>query len=264
MQRSRPWSIYAEHRKEVNAAIAAATGPDDESIALVGIGRAHDTDLAALNRRFPTVALVDIDRNAVLQGLAGQQQSPSDFLLIAPFDVTGLDDMPLWGDAAGDLWLERVASPPVLPGGPYDGIVSLCLLSQLMHAMAERFGDQHPRYEQFLQAMRAAHLRFLIQAVKPGGWAVLLWDVVASDTLPAMLNGPFTRRTVERMAREAIAARNYFSGLPPPLVRSTCDTDEWLQAQHVTYTIDRPWVWQDDVAHARIVYAMTLRRGKGG
>jgi hypothetical protein len=109
--------------------------------------------------------------------------------------------------------------------------------------------------------MRAAHLRFLIQAVKPGGWALLIWDIVSSDTLPAILNGPFTRRTVERMAREAIAARNYFSGLPPQLVRQTCETDPWLRTEQVSWRIDRPWVWQDDVAHARIACAMALRRG---
>jgi hypothetical protein len=107
--RSRPWSIYAEHRNEVHAAIAAAASPADSSIALVGIGNALDTDLAAIRSRFGTVALVDIDRDAVMQGLAGQRQSPADFGLIAPFDVTGLDDMPLWGDVAGDLCMKGLA-----------------------------------------------------------------------------------------------------------------------------------------------------------
>jgi hypothetical protein len=223
------WQRYSVHRGHVHDAINVARSEADRSIALVGAGGCYDADLRGLAAQFERVALVDIDEAAVRLGVFGQG---ADAEVIAPFDVT------------------RASLP-----GPFDGIVSQCLLSQLVVPLAG-----HEEHIAAVQSVRGAHLRFLLESVRVGGWAILVWDVVASDTTPDILNGAFTSRTVERMANRAIAAGNFFTGLAPGLVLKSIETDPWLKDRCAGYETHRPWIWNDEPGHARIVYALTLHR----
>lgn len=233
MYNARRWMLYAEHRRLVEETIAAARSETDKSITLVGAGRCYDADLRALSAWFDRIALVDIDEDAVREGLAAQGAAAE---VVAPFDVT------------------RTGK---LPGQPFDGIVSQCLLSQLIKPhVAVLEGDE---LIAAVQATRAAHLRFLLDSIKPGGWAILVWDIVTSETLPEILNGAWTRRSVAKIAERAVAGRNYLTGLAPQLVIWSLENDPWLK-EACAYHLDRPWVWTDDPGHARIVYALTLRR----
>ncbi len=96
--------------------------------------------------------------------------------------------------------------------------------------------------------------------MNPGGWAIVVWDAVASETVPEILNGARTRRSVAKIAERAFEAGNYFTGLVPGLLIKTLETDPWLKEACVGYQIDRPWIWTDEPDHARIVFALTLRR----
>lgn len=227
------WQRYSEHRANVHETITAARAEGDRSLALVGAGRCYDADLRQLSEAFDRIALVDIDDAAVRAGIAGQ--GADQIAVVAPFDVTK-DTLP----------------------ETFDGIVSQCLLSQLMRPSLDAFeGDE---LVAAVQGVRAAHLRFVLGGVRSGGWAVLVWDIVASETTPEILNGPRTRRATERIAERAIAAGNYFSGLAPQLILKTIETDPWLKGACAGGHITRPWIWTDEPDHARIVYGMIIRR----
>ncbi len=73
---------------------------------------------------------------------------------------------------------------PALPG-PFDVVASTCLLSQLVGNAFHSVGEGHPRFLDLVRAIRLAHLRLMTGLRRAGGTAVLVTDLVSSDTFPA-------------------------------------------------------------------------------
>jgi hypothetical protein len=263
------WDAFAGHRREVSALLGAVAGPGRTRLCVLGAGNGNDLDLPALLAAHREVHLVDLDAEALARGAARQGVAGHPALrLYGGLDVTGmLDAIATWSPRTpiGPADLAALAAWPAgrvglaLPG-PFDLVGSTCLLSQLIDTAFRALGGRHPRFGAALRAIRAGHLRLLARLAAPGGAAVLITDVVSSETFPPLSSAPESALAglLPRLAREG----NHIQGVHPADLMSALRDDPELGARVSGLESLRPWRWR---LHAReyLVWALKYRIGVG-
>ena len=133
------------------------------------------------------------------------------------------------------------------------------MLTQLFDSVVGTLGESHPRFVDFVTAIRTQHLQLMLNSLRPGGVGVLITDVVASTTLPQLLTIPEADLlpTISR----AINERNFFTGTNPAVLESLFHTHPQIAPQVARVKLSPPWRWQLlNKVHA--VYAIEVTRGK--
>lgn len=258
------WQRFAEHRQRVMQLILPKGLPDGPRLCVLGAGNSNDLDLAALTAVFDEVHLVDLDGQALEQGVQRQQPSnPQRIHLHGDRDLTGiLERLAEWDPAAPpdeDQIQQAIdtalAAPPPCEGG-FTTVASVCLLSQLIHSVVAAIGSEHPRFVDVLSAVRLRHLRSLAELTAPGGLAVLITDVVSSDTCSALVSVP--PEQVAGLVRQSIDARNFFHGVNPAVIDHLLRSDLQLAAIVEAPEFMPPWRW-DLGPRVYAVYAVQWR-----
>lgn len=260
------WDAFADHRRQVSALLGAGTGRT--RLCVLGAGNCNDLDLPALLEVHREVDLVDLDPTALARGLA--RQGMADHPAVGEFggvDVTArLDAIAGWTPRTpiGPEELAALADWPAgrvgqaLPGR-YDLVASTCLLTQLIGNATHALGEGHPQFLAVVQAIRTGHLRLLTHLTAPGGTAVLITDVVSSDTFPTLATLPESSlpEVLFRLARE----RNFFHGVNPEVLSRLVGGDPVLSARVKGQEALPPWRWN---LHARLylVWALKFRVGE--
>jgi hypothetical protein len=256
------WDEFTDHRTRVTDLAIAAGG---QTLALLGAGNCNDVDLPALAARFAAIHLADVDSEAVTG--ARDRQIPevaAKLTLHAPVDLSGA--------------LTKVASfrgkPPTpqqieqlpktctdnvlgaLPG-PFDTVVSACILSQIMHGCRMALGAA-----EFLKpvanALTTAHLRALVQLARPGGTALFITDVVSSETYP--LAELWGERTPLDLLDHLEQTDNIFSGVGVAYIRRLLARDPVMAPLIEPPKMIEPWLWQLGPKLTLLVYALVLKR----
>jgi hypothetical protein len=257
------WDLFASHRARLTSLIGVLCGRGIRRLAVVGAGNCNDLDLDQLLSKATEIQLLDIDGEAIEQGLARQALADSRRIeVLAGIDITGAAaTLSKWtpgtiSDAGLQRYQRRLAGKPKqtkLAG--CDVIVSACLLSQLILPLVERLGPEHPRLLGLVQQLRDQHLRFLGRQLRAGGRALLAIDFVSSDTCPALLHMP--EASTEALVASVLQERNFFTGTNPFAVR------ERLWAQVIPSVTDirllKPWRWQMSTTRAFLVCALTFQ-----
>ena len=161
-----------------------------ETLAILGAGNCNDVDLELLGGQFEEIHLVDIDRAAIERARQWQVAGVKSSLVThAPVDLSGcLEVLPRYRNEVPNLaelaqWSKNAASRAFgAVTMTFDTVASVCMLSQLMHACAVGLGVEHPCLQVIACATAVAHLRSLVRMVRPGGTAILITDVVSSET----------------------------------------------------------------------------------
>lgn len=244
------WEFYRSHREKITAHLAMGLLSERSQLCVLGAGNGNDLDLGALLDYYEEIHLVDLDAEALAQGTARQDCGKQARVhRYGGVDVTGvLETLGGWSPQtviqAADLSacteepIRRVC--PILPG-PFTVVASTCLLSQLIKAVIQAVGERHPRFLELLQAVRAGHLRLLTQLVAPGGFGVLISDMVSSDTFPGLATLP--ESALESTLVQLIRQGNFFHGLNPSAVAAALRTDTVLASQIADMESLRPWRW---------------------
>lgn len=254
------WSAFQPHRARVTALLSA--GAPGGGLCVLGAGNCNDLDLPALLAHHGRAVLVDLDLAALEAGAARQGLADDPRLRLHALDVTGVGDR-LQGWAAGapvtDDDLRACATgparaiPPML-GERFAVVGSTCLLSQIIDAAAGALGETHPRFPDVLRSLRSGHLRLLAALAEVGGEAVLITDLLSSDTCPEIDTAP--PADLPRILVAAIARRNFFSGLNPAVVLDAAHRDPALRLRGAELT--EPWLW--DLGPRRYaVYAVRMQ-----
>ncbi len=255
--------LYESHRAKLSALILRdelARG----SVCLLGAGNANDVELAAIARCYERVHLVDLDTAALgfaIEALAPDEQNR--IALHGGTDVTGiLPELERWTrtpPAAGELArvLARAAEPAIeLPQS--DLVVSCTLLSQLVELAKLALGEADPRLLELVLALRLGHLRLLARTARPGGRAILVTDVVASDTVPGL--DRVLEPELGDLLLQLVQKRNFFTGANPFAIAEVCKTDPELKSALATLRLHRPWRWQFAADRSYLVSAIELRK----
>ncbi len=245
------WDQYAEHRRLVTELLTNARGPGRERLCVLGAGNANDLDLAALAAAFREVHLVDIDAAALAAATARLPAETSGSIKChAGVDLTGiLPQLDSWAaetppdEGAVDSALQAAVefAGPALPG-PFDVVVSTCVLTQLIESVVKSLDPAHPRFRDLLLAVRDRHLRLLVELTAPGGVAMLVTDIVSSDTCPEVARVPPVElpAVVDRL----ISERNFFTGVNPYLLKRWYEQDAEIGLQFDGgVRLIGPWRW---------------------
>ena len=93
-------------------------------------------------------------------------------------------------------------------------MASVCVLSALIEIAFSHISDPPEHFVEVLVAVRANHLKLMLDLLEPGGVGVLICDFVSSESLAELL----TETDIMPLIKEAIENRNHFHGVAPSLV----------------------------------------------
>jgi len=270
------WELYAEHRRQVTDLLvghcpegARPLGGDvpTSRLCVLGAGNCNDLDLPQLLTRFGEIHLVDLDGDALSAGVGAQHLAADLRVGLHPgIDVTGLSGrLSNWScdrpppPAEIEAMLAVAAGESPLPlEGPFDTVASVCLLSQLLEPIKLALGETHSCYLPLIQAVRARHLRQVVNLCRPGGHLVLVTDFVSSDTCPELAT--VADAQLSALAEQLVLSQNFFTGLNPFLLRQMFASDPWLTRRVMDARLSRPWRWHFPARFYAVCAVTAIRR----
>lgn len=265
------WGSFQSHRRRVTDLITGlapdgAGGAPANQLAILGAGNCNDLALEEIAARFDRVHLVDIDREALERARDRQVAGVAERLqLHAPVDLGG-------GLTEVGRFRRRMATPAelgALPGAAvraalaaipqrFQAVASTCLLSQLVHGCQQLLGDDHQQIQEIACAVVVAHLRVMTELLEPGGRALLVTDMVSSDTYP--LQELWGQRSPWGLVDELEATGNHLSGTTPKFLRRIVNTDPVIAPLTSRVEMETPWLWLLSEEETYLTYAMRFTR----
>ena len=257
------WEGFAGHRERMMALLADTGG----SLALLGAGNCNDVDLPPLVARHAEVHLVDLDDEALRR--ARDRQPPevaARVVLHGAVDLTGALDRLTPGAAAavlradpGELHDAATARIRTAIGRTFDTVVSCCVLSQITQSCRRGLGMDHPDLNDIADGLLTAHLRALLLLTNPGGTALLVTDVVSSETYP--LDELYTPENALPLLDDLNQAGNLLTGTSPRDLRRFFTRDD-IAAPLLAEPprLVPPWLWHLGEEVTLLTCAWVLRR----
>jgi hypothetical protein len=258
---------FRGHREQLTALIRG-TKPvgNGERLCVLGAGNAYDLQLEELLLSFSEVHLVDIDSAAVTRARERVEPGARARLFVhAPLDLSGMfQDLERWRRmevtpqelmVAPSVGAKRIAA--ALPG-PFDLVVSSCLLTQLQLTLLRVLGDRHQLFAALRELLTLTHLRTLSLLTAPGGRSLLVTDL-CDDTV----FGPGRPRDADdlrALMNELLQAGQVIYSAHPELLQITLRDDPVLQRTFEPAQRSAPWLWQNGPDRRFLVYALTLSR----
>lgn len=260
------FDAFASHRERLTTLVNVLRDRDAATsrLCVLGAGNVYDLDLPRLAKTWREIHLVDIDPSALERAYVRQDaEIRARLFLHTPIDLSGLmerverwqkmqvtpNDLLAYPDAASDAIVAR------LPG-PFDMVVSACVLTQMQLTMLNALSASHQLFEATRQLLNVMHLRTLAKLLLPGGSAVIANDVTSNNLVPTLPDAADARAALA----EALQSGRCFYATHPDLLRWTSHEDPVLQKlAQVSSPLD-VWLWQNGAARTFLVYAMELRR----
>jgi hypothetical protein len=182
---------YAPHRRRLMAWVGAEP---QGSIAVLGAGNGSDLDLEQLARTFARVHLIDLDGDALERLRERQPAAVRERLLLhGDLDLSGLlDRLDIWGESfpgASELGRAAVSAAQGVVkrlDGSFDVVLSTCVLSQLALPFQRAWVAPVQNWKNLMSALTAVHLATLAGSLKPGGRALLAFDVSSAQQTPEL------------------------------------------------------------------------------
>lgn len=267
------WDHFAAHRRTVTELLVpgelAVRDPGScGRLGVLGAGNCNDLDLPHLLAVFEAVTLVDIDPAAVAAAIARQRVAGHPRLTSrGGVDLTGVSSvMARWqahppGDAEVAACVRALDADP-LPdvGGPFDVILSPCLLSQLCLYAADALGPRHRRTGDVRGAIRRRHVRQMVEWLAPGGIGLLVVDLATTARVGSLVVSHKDR--LAEVAARTVGRSRHFPGLDPGSVRSALLADPLLSGMVTGVQQVPPWVWRMGPRKSFLVYALRFRRSR--
>jgi hypothetical protein len=252
------WQLYAAHRARFTEAVLGSTQKAGGRLCVLGAGACNDLDLAALADVFSEIHLVDLDGKALARAVA-RQEAPVRARLHrhGEIDLAGLSSRRLarWRRAPPDADEIEQAIAATLDGliarlpGPFEVVVSACVLTQMAFALREALGEGHPALEPVRHALIRAHLSTLVSLTGEGGAALFATDLVSSNFYP--LDEVPPDADLEDVLRKVVASGASYYAANPELasaILSEAGAPERLP----------PWLWTGPLGRTYLVYALRL------
>lgn len=258
---------FAGHRERLTALCGRHAGARGErSLCVLGAGNANDLDLERLAARYRAIHLVDLDAEA-LEAARERESAATRARLVphAPVDVSGmLDRLTRW--AAWQVTPEELAQHPLEHattlaarlGGPFDVVLSACLLTQMQLGVLTVLGDRHQLFEAVRHTLTLSHLSALSRLTAPGGQVLVASDLSASEIAPSIMATP--DELLPELVPRLVAEGRVFQVAQPGLVRSMVLDSPVLARELELGPALEAWRWQNGPTRCFLVYALEGRR----
>jgi len=265
------YDAFAGHRARLTA-LTLAGASAAQRLCVLGAGNCYDLDLERLTASFKEIHLVDIDQAAVRRArdrLHGAAKAK--VFVHAPLDLSGLvDRLDRW--RSFQVQPQELIEHPArvsahiaeqLPG-PFDVVLSACVLSQMHLAVLSVLSPEHRLFEATRQLVNLSHLRTLARLATPTGRALLATDV-ASDEIHPLGELDEAADHLPLLAELARTGSLVFA-VQPELLAWTVGEDPMLQRSVEMSAPLAAWIWRNGPNRIFLVYAAELRplaRGGG-
>lgn len=260
------FSSFSEHRLRLSELASSAAPAAEGTLCVLGAGNCYDLDLGALANRYRAVHLVDIDAGALAGAFARQEPATKDRLVLhGSLDLSGLLDRI-------DRWSRFQLSPSELMehgettarqlrerlGGPFDVVLSACMLSQMQLSVLNVLGEQHRLFEAVRWTLDLTHFRTLAALTRSGGVALFATDVSSNSLYP--LDSVAPDMDCVALVNELSNAQQTFDFADPKRLADLLRDDPVLRAAFARFEVSKAWLWQNGPETRFLVYASELRR----
>jgi hypothetical protein len=262
-ERGPDWELYAAHREQFTRAVLALAPSPPGRVCVLGAGKCNDLDLARLGQAFREVHLVDL-LPASLAGAVSREEPELRKRLVphAPVDLALLSGKRArkWQqktpgsaelEAAADDSLQQVRQR--LPG-PFDVVVSACVLTQLGFVLSQSFRDTHPLLGPLRLQTARLHLRTLLELTAASGTALFVSDLASSTHYP--LDALPADARLSDVLRDVLAKRAFYHVAHPELISDLLAAEA---PEHRVRPLE-PWLWTGPQSRTYLVYGYALSR----
>jgi hypothetical protein len=255
------WALYAAHRDKFTQAVLSVAPASAGRLCVLGAGKCNDLDLARLSQTYRELHLVDLDPAALANAVSREEpevrnrlqpHAPVDLSLLSPKRASKwqrraptADEL----DAAAESTLQGLLTR--LPG-PFDVVVSACVLTQLGFALNQAFREPHPLLSPLRLAIVHTHLRTLVKLTAPNGTSLFVSDLASSPNYPALATLPADAELRDVM-RDIVTARAFYQVARPDLVSDLLS--EVAEREPVPLS---PWLWTGPQQRTYLVYGFVL------
>jgi hypothetical protein len=258
------WDLYAGHRARFTDALVESSNPGDR-VCILGAGACNDVDLERIAGRASEIHLVDIDKAALVGAVRRQSMPVQNRLRVhAPVDLSGFESrlkhwkrvMPTPGEieAMGSSTLRSFA---VLEG-PFDLVVSACVLTQMSFRLLDAFGESHPLLGLARLSLVRTHLATLLGLTRRGGTALLVSDLTSSTSFPVETRAE--GRTMFDLMGDIVEQGAFYHAANPNLIEDLVERDPDLRTMTGSPELLEPWLWTGAFDRTYFVYALRFRR----
>jgi hypothetical protein len=271
--RERLTELACRAAREVGATRATARPANRDSavsrLCVLGAGNCNDLDLERLVDVYREVHLVDVDGEALKRAVERQPETIRQRITRhAPVDLSGmLDKVERWRQF--QLTREDLVYHPENTAaeierrchGPFDVVLSACVLTQMQLSVLRGFGDTHRLFPAVTETLKLTHLRTLHRLLVPGGRAILATDLTSSQIRP--LDPQSSDADMRPLMDEVVRKGEVFYVAHPVLLRSMLENDPVLKPDtELSEPLDA-WLWQNGPEHRFLVYALGMSRKAG-
>lgn len=261
--RGADWELYRGHRERFTDAVLAVAPPAGGTLCVLGAGKCNDLDLERLCLTYREVHLVDLEPGSVASAIARENEATRARLFpLTPVDLSVLTPKRAtkWQRKQPSSSELSTSAETTLQGlltrarGPFDTVVSACVLTQLGFALTRSLGERHPALGAVRASIVETHLRTLLELTRPGGRALFVTDL-ASSTHYALDQLPLDA-DLSQVLRDVIAQRAFYNVAQPSLIRELLE-----QAAPDGAVVELPpWLWNGPQQRTYLVYGMVIAR----
>jgi hypothetical protein len=257
------WDLYAAHREKFTRAVLSRAPSTPGRLCVLGAGKCNDLDLSALSQVYRELHLVDIEPAALASAVSRQApevrtqlvpHAPVDLSVLTPKRASKWQRRPPTPaelDAAAEATLQGLLAR--LPG-PFDVVVSACVLTQLGFALTQSFNDRHPLAGPLRMSVVRTHLRSLLDLTAPNGTALFVSDLASSPHYPALATLT-NDAPLDDVLRDIVAQRAFFLVARPDLIKDVLSELAEQEPAPVS-----PWLWTGQHQRTYLVYGFDVSR----
>jgi hypothetical protein len=262
------WFAEYEGHRERQTRLVTEGAPvgSEKRLCVLGAGNAYDLDLAMLAEHFSEIHLVDIDDQALEGARARQRPDVAQKLVLhAPIDLGGmLGKLEAWSKM--EVTEQEMLAHPARTAkdlaarlGTYDVVVSACVITQMQLSVLTALGDTHRIFDAVRHTLTLTHLYTLLELTAEGGRALLVTDVLASQSY-RYLDRLSSDANFLQILTDVVAAERVIYIARPGLFHLLFREDPALARAATLSAPIAAWLWQNGPDARFLVYAMELRR----
>jgi hypothetical protein len=262
VNRGPDWELYAAHREKFTQAVLSVAPSSPGRLCVLGAGKCNDLELATLAEAYRELHLVDLDPAALASAVSREVPSVRRQLFPhAPVDLAVLSPK------RAAKWRRRAPNPNELGAaaesalhgvsarlpGPFDVVVSACVLTQLGFALTQSFPEAHPLLGALRQITLETHLRELFALKAPEGAALFVCDLASSTHYPGLASMS-PDADIAAVARDIVASRAFYQIARPELIADVLRDLAEREPSPLT-----PWLWTGPLDRVYLVYGYEIR-----
>jgi hypothetical protein len=259
--RGADWELYASHREAFTQVVLSAPRPANARLCVLGAGKCNDLDLPRLSAAFREVHLVDLEP-ALLASAVSRESADVKPRLVPHAPV----DLSLLSAKRATKWRKSAPSPTELATlaestlrglltrlpGPFDVVVSACVLTQLGFALTQGLGERSPLLGPLRMQVLMLHLRTLLGLTAPSGRALLVSDLASSTHYP-LAELP-ADADLDFVLKDVVQRRAFYHLAEPSLVSDLLN--ELAPERDLTRLA--PWLWSGPQQRTYLVYGLEI------